>query len=101
MTLLAADMEDAWRSLPEPPDLQKQPLLPLCAASPVHRALWLGGGGVGKTRTVPGDLLHADSLRSTYIRARVHRFSTAPYMRPKIGFLEFFLGPIRENEGNQ
>ena len=165
VALLAADMEDAWRSLPEPPDLQKQPLLPLCAASPVHRALWLGGGGVGKTHTlrhvveplavsfygpqgylptaqanhacqnlgprgrtlhnanglmalsslqtarlrlspadekkllrsrgpvgvevtdevgtVPGDLLHADSLRSTYIRARVHRFSTAPYMRPE------------------
>ena len=33
--------------------------------------------------TVPGDLLHADALRSTYARARKHRFSTSSYMRPK------------------
>ena len=32
--------------------------------------------------TVPGDLLHADALRSTYARARIHSFSTVSYMRP-------------------
>ena len=32
--------------------------------------------------TVPADLLHADALRATYVRARTHRFSTASYMRP-------------------
>ena len=52
VALLAVNMEDTWRSLPEPPDLQKQPLSPLCAAKRVHRVLWLGGGGVGKTRTL-------------------------------------------------
>ena len=165
VALLAVDMEDAWRSLPEPPDLQRQPLLPLCGASRVHRALWLGGGGVGKSHTlrqvveplavtfygpqgylatahanqacqnlgprgrtlhnanglmalsslqtarlrlnpadekkllrirgpvgveatdevgtIPGDLLHADTLRSTYVRARINGFATGSYMRPE------------------
>ena len=164
VALLAVDMEEAWRALPEQPDLQRQPLLPLCGAARVHRALWFGGGGGGETHTlrnvveplavtyygpqgylptaqsnhacqnlgprgrtlhnvngllavsslqtarlrldpavekkllrirgpvgveatdevgtVPGDLLHADALRSTYVRARIHRFSTASYMRP-------------------
>ena len=165
VALLALDMQDAWQALPDAPDLQKQPLLPLCGPSRVHRALWMGGGGVGKSHTlrqvveplsvtfygpqgylataqanhacqnlgprgrtlhnanglmavsslqtarlrlspadekkllrirgpvgveatdevgtVPGDLLHADTLRSTYVRARIHGFATTSYMRPE------------------
>ena len=165
VALLALNMEHKWQSLSEPLDLQKLPLLPLRSASSVHRALWLGGSGVGKTHTllhvveplavafygshgylatartnhacqslgvrgrtlhnanvlsavnsltiaklkltaaqemklllirgtvgvevidevgiVPPDLLHADALRSSYVRCGLHGSEIGQYMRPE------------------
>ena len=52
VALLALDMEKKFRALPADADLSRQPLLPLSSESGNHRAAWLGGGAVGKTRTM-------------------------------------------------
>ena len=51
VALLAEPMEKRFRARPEA-DRRKNHLLPVVAPGPQHRAVWLGGGGVGKTMTL-------------------------------------------------